>query len=184
MSWSEYKYPTPRLEVSRMGEEITSLKEEIRDKADKASEASSYLLYVLRCREELLKENATLKQVIESQNTYIETLKADSGRKETEENLTAQLRDAWEERDQAQAKCEEAITNKQSAVVEAVKQYQLLDPDVRLAALQTRFSEVSDVALRTAEELHAVRAECEKQRALRCTAEAFLQEAQAKEVKP
>ena len=65
------------------------------------SDASSMTRYSAEAFGAVCEEVRYLKRVVESQSKYIESLKKDSGRKETEENLTAQLRDAWEERDEA-----------------------------------------------------------------------------------
>jgi len=70
------------------------------------SDESSTTAYNARAFADACEEIYSLKAVIESQKEYIERLKEDSGRKETEENLTAQLRDAWKECDQARAKVE------------------------------------------------------------------------------
>jgi hypothetical protein len=67
------------------------------------SDKSSMAAYGVRAFADACEEIRSLKAVVESQNKYIERLSEDSGRKETEENLTAQLRDAWKECDQARA---------------------------------------------------------------------------------
>ena len=61
------------------------------------SDESSLSAYNARAFADACEEIRSLKAVVESQSKYIESLKEDSGRKETEENLTAQLRDAWKE---------------------------------------------------------------------------------------
>ena len=81
------------------------------------SDESSMTRYSAEAFGAVCEEVRYLKTVVESQNTYIETLKADSGRKETEENLTAQLRDAWKECDQARAKVEKLERVRDAAIL-------------------------------------------------------------------
>jgi GTPase involved in cell partitioning and DNA repair len=92
------------------------------------SDASSMTRYSAEAFGAVCEEVRYLKTVVESQNTYIETLKADSGRKETEENLTAQLRDAWKECDQARAKVEKL----ERACEAALSQYHALHENRRI----------------------------------------------------